>query len=255
MEPSLPSYHEESGMTRLLVIAGMVLFLASISPVGIEAITNGCDDQLVNNITQSGLDFSATAEIFGCRQLASGEWTVANVGDDRSFARKIPSDLSDAVISGQKLVLADLRTMFSDPRLTGVFIYNIDDSTLTWRGGGNTIQERTLDGEPIIWPDFLYDESAYWGAIRNTYEQGATAYLLDPKNQSLATYFYWYVNRRDAAILSITTSVALGLAPPFATAFQNQYGYNRIPWPWEMTDPYTIDSYLIWLAEMTGVGS
>jgi hypothetical protein len=68
---------------------------------------------------------------------------------------------------------------------------------------------------------------------------------LEPNHAALAGYVVWYMDRRDAAILAMTT----GLNPYATTAFQGRWGFTSIPWPWQLADAYTIDSFLLWLID------
>lgn len=181
------------------------------------------------------------AELFWCRQLADGSWATATVGDTRAFVRPNPLDpnLAPQLEQGRAAILAEIRRFAGDPRITRLFVYDLDTQSVTVASTGRTF---SLVGLPLTAPPV---EVANYQA---SYDQAALSYFLAPGSEVLSAYAFWYVSRRDSAVLALTVD----MHPLFQKAFINMTSYDTAPWPWQLADPYTIDSYLLHLNAMTG---
>ncbi|MEA2515536.1 MAG: hypothetical protein QOJ59_5025 [Thermomicrobiales bacterium] len=232
-------------MSRALILLAC-LTVAFVQPpatgAGGQTFGGTCEDSLPNYIDFTKLPWGQVAPVVGCRQLITGEWVQALVGDTRSFRsgnRFLPAKQQQIIADVRLIVLDELRKMTNDQRIASHFYYDVDTYTMTTAGltTDGSLTTYSLLGQPLI-------ELPQWTAIyRDTYYQAATSYLQYPDNSALAEYVLWYGRRRDSVLLGLANQA---LAP---NVFLTRYQYGGIPWPWQLADPYTIDEFLIHLAE------
>jgi len=219
-----------------ILIALMTLFTV-LAPLQARAqATDECRSSFPNYVDINRLPFEQVAPVLGCRQMVSGDWVLAKVGDTRNFRRDgaLSTNDMEIIANVREIALTEMKKMMDDPRITAIFTYDVDHHTLTTPGSPT----RYLVGE-------LLAEVPFWTAdLRDQYETALASYLLDPNNTALREYVTWFGKRRDAVLLGLSG----GAVANTDGIFLKRYQYGRAPWPWQLDDPYTIDSYLIYLA-------
>lgn len=238
-------------MRRLAVlIAFVVLVPANVSASAFAPSGDDCLSSLTSLVYGAGLDVNETVEIFGCRQLAIGEWADATVLDTRKFKRIIPEQYTTQIAAGRRAVLADVQAMLTDRRVTDWLTYDATTGEVVSAGltTGNDAARGDYFRASLRGQSLMNPPSWAW-MLLNEYQNGATSYLLEPDHAALAGYVLWYANRRDAALIAMTTEQA----PMVADGFRRRWGYNTIPWPWQLADAYTIDTFLLWLIQGNNV--
>lgn len=153
-----------------------------------------------------------------------------------------PEDGSDRDIPGGRLLTARDRSETND--LRSVIYAQLDDLRASYPGwiGGDLqrLQDEAIDEDGRLVPGF----GVPWDATAATlYENAApitAAFLLDPNNFELNVYAGWWFDRRMAA-----APVSVG-SPMLDQASRNVLQYDRLPWPWELGDPFNIDAFFAW---------
>ena len=158
-----------------------------------------------------------------------------------------------------------LPTGLDDPRLPGPILTG-DERQRTERLRSE-IQTQldefssSLPGWIPAWLEEVYDPAnhalmghardGYWKYDeRQKYGGALVSYLQDPNHQALARYTVWWAQRRLAAFsyaecAAVTLSV-MCRSYEMSLKISDNYGNPLPPWPWDLSDPLTLDTYLKW---------
>lgn len=230
-------------LRRVLLMIVIVIWWPS-SGHALATNSDDCLSGFSDFLNHSGLPAEGTIEILGCREVAGDGWRSATILDARPQVQKIPINYMTTVTSVREIITSDLKAMLSDTRLTQWFTYDLVTGEFTSPAlttgtdyAQGKVFHQSLRGE-------LFEATPNWAkGIRRGYEAAASSYLLDPSNIRLGSYVSWYMNRRDSAILGLTSY----LGPMIASGMQSAWGMNTIPWPWQLADNYTINEFALWL--------
>jgi len=80
--------------------------------------------------------------------------------------------------------------------------------------------------------------------FRRSYEQALVDFLGDPAHAALNTYAVWWFQRRWAAF---PDTVCQRAVPFFCAAARQELGTQNGPWPWDLRDELTMQTYLKWV--------
>ena len=139
-----------------------------------------------------------------------------------------------------------INDMLADPRLSRVLEYDI--TTGDFRVGsdfllsGSIARVVNMKGQPLFGSG---DPDMY-----EVYETAAYTYMTMPGHEVLAQYATWYIQRRDAAVLSVTGTNAYN--PVANDVLMSRGEYQQMPWPWQLADVNTITEYTIWVVDIFG---
>lgn len=230
-------------MPSLLAFAIAIVAIVSELPAALAQDDDVCASMILDAVDSYGLPLPESAEALGCREV-QGRWVMAEVGDSIEYDRdNVESEEDPAnIVTERDNLISEIRRMVEDPRIAQVMQYDIGRYIAYVAGPSNTLSEidmsdESLGGDPLWTHNY-----------RQQYEQATSSFMLDPNNVYLMNYAIWYANRRDSALLGITTN----MNPMAGNAFLANWGYGLSPWPWQLADVYTIDTYLNWMSAPQG---
>ncbi|MDP9353874.1 MAG: prealbumin-like fold domain-containing protein, partial [Chloroflexota bacterium] len=87
------------------------------------------------------------------------------------------------------------------------------------------------------------DPSVMVGNLPSQYAPIMDAFLQDPNRLALRNYARWWFDQRAAAA---PLAACDNLNPIACQAVETQLGIGARPWPWDLTDPFTLAEYLDW---------
>jgi len=232
-------------LNRVVAISALLLLLGSdrLDRATARAATDDCrSSSPVSDFVATGLlPAKDVAELFGCRQLRNGSWVTATVGDDRLFVSVLPTDPASEsqYLRGQTAILDEIERFVASPAITRLFVYDFNAQAVALTSGGERIP---LYGQPLT-------QVTQWMAnYQDLYNEATISYATRPGMEILASYILWYGDRRDSATLTLST----GIHPMAQQALKTMTSYGSAPWPWQLADRHTIDSYLVYLANTIG---
>ena len=74
--------------------------------------------------------------------------------------------------------------------------------------------------------------------------------MLAPGHEIIAGYTGWYMQARDAALVSVTSLA--GIYPRAEDAYKRMGGFETVPWPWELADRGLIEFFASWFLDTYG---
>lgn len=182
----------------------------------------------------------------GWWQDASGRWLLPSEPDDPRFPGGSPLDAEERART------VGLRARLED-QLTGLDIaLGSATSPFCCKPGHQTLKE-TLDGirDPVKHPVFgnLRSEWANGTVIDVVEESYRTVFT--PHVQNLATldlrrYAIWWGQRRIDAYPTTAMEQLGAWDQDLLRSSLDPVGLDRVPWPWDLADPVTLDLYLEW---------
>jgi len=152
------------------------------------------------------------------------------------------ADGSDPGIPGGPLLTATERPKVADVRATiNAQLADLRAFYPGWIGADlQRLQDEAIDEDGRLVPGF----GVPWDATAATlygYAAPITAqFLVDPDNYEVGVYAGWWFDQRIAA------APPSGGSPMMDQATSNVLQHDRLPWPWELGDPYNQDAFFAW---------
>jgi hypothetical protein len=252
IESTPPADEKRRGETRgflivvglcLAVIAGLALVArggesaGGPGPVRIPtpAITTGeaCGNWARYWMDESGVGASVASleGLSNCRQAADGTWYIPTGSNDP----RLPDApiLTTAERAETEPLRATLTTQIR--ALRAEFPTGLE----RWLDNIYSVSQRPIMGH-------MRDGISY-GITRDRYTRLTQAFLMNPDYGELARYVGWWVQRREAAFAEFHAACFvddLTYLHHACDGVGNTVGVGFPPWPWDLTDPLTMDTYL-----------
>ncbi|MDP9472973.1 MAG: hypothetical protein M3Q71_20305, partial [Chloroflexota bacterium] len=228
------------GRDRAFVDKQIERFGAQPTPTARTAQTGGVagtdpdDDQVCRETaeywtTDLGMGTNAIAVLSGCRQDRSGTWFLPTGPSDPRLPEPI-------LTPEEERQTAALRTQIE----TDLDLSELDTMMPSWMPDAVNRLATLDDKRPITgWRD----PSVMVGNLPSQYAPIMDAFLQDPNRLALRNYARWWFDRRAAAA---PLAACDNLNPIACQAVETQLGIGARPWPWDLTDPFTLAEYLDW---------
>ena len=186
----------------------------------------------------AGFDAEAVATFTGCRLGADGSWFYPTGPDDPRLPNGPPLD------TAERERTAALRQRIEEQvwALVAKLEMTPDMGNMT---AGRSLMDGLAELRPHLSPPYRGlgpDMAMSRRTYRDMYQPVIGDFLLHPNNEALRAYVVWWVSRR----LPAATERCRLMDPLSCQLMWGALGADRAPWPWELSDPLTLDEYLDW---------
>lgn len=209
-----------------LAITFLVLF-ASISVA--QDSNDACTATVVPLIDQAGLLPETSAPSVGCRQDNNGAWYMPELSDALS------ADLLEELDPKSQGILDAIDRMSTDNAFASSLRFNRHDMTILVPGRGGVTDTIDVGDYRLGYvPSWMHN-------LQNGYNRSMQTYLTRTSGTEVELVYYmqWYMARRDVTL----STMSLYMNPLAASAFLSNWGYEQLPWPWQLADPLAIAEY------------
>lgn len=189
------------------------------------------EEQLAGDI---GFSQESIEVLAGCRRTTRGDWFVPTGPDDSRLPSGPPLTADEAAATAElrRTLVAQLAAFQSVLAQTSYY--------------GPSFATVLGDMKARLRPPYKtleYRNRQLYRSVQGPYEEILVSFIADPDHTALGDYVAWWMRRRQAAT---PPNLSMRVNPMALTALLDRWDFTRAPWPWELTDPLTLDEYLDW---------